>query len=55
MHKINQIEGFEPWDPSHEKERATKMPKVEIGSFWDRLGVELWPNYCSETPNLRSG
>ena len=21
-YKINQIEGFEPWDPSHEKERA---------------------------------
>ena len=28
------------------------MPKVEIESSWDRLGVELWPNYCFETPNL---
>ena len=24
------------------------MPKVDIESFWDRLGVELWPNYCFE-------
>ena len=24
IHKINQIEGFEPWDPSHEKERTKK-------------------------------
>ena len=28
------------------------MPKVEIESFWDCLGVELWPNYCSETQKL---
>ena len=28
------------------------MPKVEIESFWDRLGVELWPNYCFETQNF---
>ena len=28
------------------------MPKVEIESFWDRLGVELWPNYCFETQKL---
>ena len=27
------------------------MPKVEIESFLDRLGVELWPNYCFETQN----
>ena len=51
MHKINQIEGFEPWDASDEKERAN-IPEVEIESFCDRLGVELWPNYCFETQNL---
>ena len=28
------------------------MPKVETESFWDRLGVELWPNYCFETQNF---
>ena len=31
--KIIQIEGFEAWDPSHEKERDKNMPKVEIESF----------------------
>ena len=25
------------------------MPEVEIESFWDRLGVELWPNYDLDT------
>ena len=31
------------------------MPKVDIESSWDRLGVELWPNYYFETPNYPWG
>ena len=31
-----------------------KMPKFEIESFWNRLGVELWPNYCPQTQKLNS-
>ena len=28
-HQVNQIEGFEPWDPSHEKERAKVYRKLK--------------------------
>ena len=36
-YKIDQIEGFEPWDPSHEKERAKKCRKLKSrasGTVW---------------------
>ena len=37
IHKINQIEGFEAWDPSHEKERAKirrKLKSIASGTVW---------------------
>ena len=45
------------WALGHiSSERACKnMAKVEIESFWDPLGVELWPNYCFGTRDLDFG
>ena len=37
IHKINQIAGFEPWDPSHQKERAKicrKLKSRASETFW---------------------
>ena len=46
IHKIDQIEGFKPLGPISRQRACKNMPKVDIESFWDRLGVELWPKYC---------
>ena len=51
MYKINQIEGFKPWDLSYEKS-VQKTAKGEIESFSERLGVELWRKDCFEIRTL---
>ena len=41
IHKISQIEGFEPWDPSHVKERAKICRKLKSRAS----GTEMASSY----------
>ena len=47
--KINQLEGFEPWDPSHEKERAKICRKLK-----SRASGTVWASSYSQIIVLKS-
>ena len=49
MYKINQIEGFEPWDPSHEKERANIYRKLK-----SRASETVWASSYGQITDLES-
>ena len=48
IHKINQIEGFEPWDPSHEKERAKICRKLK-----SRASETVWASSYGQITVLK--
>ena len=48
-YKINQIEGFEQWDPSHEKERAKICRKLT-----SRASETVWASSYGQITVLRS-
>ena len=49
IHKINQIEGFEPWDPSHKKERAKICRTLK-----SRASETVWASSYGQITDLES-
>ena len=49
IYKINKIEGFEPWDPSREKERAKICRKLK-----SRASETVWASSYGQITDLES-